>query len=130
MNDRSVRSLWLAWLAYAVFPALPVHAGWINGYGETVSVQGQTAPAPAMNPNLGTALSPLTRGGFAYLNDLGGGVDTSGNYQRPFPSVNGFGVVLADGRYYAPADWTTGLYIIFDVQGGFIHRCDFYIYEG
>lgn len=73
-----------------------------------------------------TPLQPVTRQGFGYVHDLGGGVDEEGYYRRPIPSDRAFGVQLHDGVYEAPMQWEgddpNGGRIRYEVQGGQIIR--------
>jgi len=71
-------------------------------------------------------LNPLTRAGFAWINELGGGVDGNGVYRKPVSVQAAFGIDLPNGWHRARMAWDDqGNTLLFFVQDGYITRQDF-----
>lgn len=70
-------------------------------------------------------LNPVTRQGFAWINELGGGVDENGFYRRPVRVRDAFGIELPNGWRRAPWAWDLDNAFLFYVEGGYITRQDY-----
>lgn len=70
-------------------------------------------------------LLPITRQGFAWINQLGGGVDERGFYRRPVRVTEAFGIELPNGWHRAPWAWDTENAFLFYVDRGYITRQDY-----
>lgn len=71
-------------------------------------------------------LAPITRQGFGYVNQLGGGVDENGYYRRPVPAQDAFGTPLTDGWHEAPMQWSDqDSSVLYEVRNGNIIRQDY-----
>lgn len=70
-------------------------------------------------------LNPITRQGFAWINDLGGGVDDRGFYRRPVNVRAAFGIDLPNGWHRAPWAWDPENAFLFYVENGWIIRQDY-----
>lgn len=71
-------------------------------------------------------LAPISREGFAWINDLGGGVDERGYYRRPVNVRQAFGIDLPNGWHKAPMAWDDrGNALLFYVQNGWITMQEF-----
>jgi hypothetical protein len=68
---------------------------------------------------------PLTRSGFAYLTQLGRGIDAAGYYRNPVRTQAAFGQLLADGVWEFPMEWHPEHSILLHIQDGWIYRQDY-----
>lgn len=130
MQYRIYRSLLSIVLLCVLWPVPPARADWREALGRLFFGSNQPAPALSNQPQFGTPINQLSRGGLNYMNQLGGGLDADGNYQYPFQSALAFGVTLADGRYQAQADFDPELYFVLDVSNGLIFRLQFALVKG
>lgn len=71
-------------------------------------------------------LSPISRQGFAWINQLGGGIDEQGFYRNPVSVRAAFNIDLPNGWHRAPMAWDDqGNALLFYVENNYIIRQDF-----
>ncbi|WP_416667956.1 hypothetical protein [Egbenema bharatensis] len=68
---------------------------------------------------------PMTRSGFAYLTQLGRGMDAEGYYRHPVRTRTAFGQILADGIWAFPMEWHPEHSILLHIRSGWIYRQDY-----
>jgi len=101
---------------------IPVaQAGWIRD-AQDAWKRSQQPPAPTDNT---IHMQPITRDGFGYINQLGGGQNSEGDYNQPVRTRDAFGSNLPDGVYSAPAQWDSNVHIRYEVRDGSIWNQDY-----
>jgi hypothetical protein len=114
---------------YRQFPHLFVSPRWVARTTALITLL-FILPAQAQGfgdrRSLPKDLNPISRQGFAWINELSGGIDANGYYKNPVSVQSAFGIDLPNGWHRAPMAWDDqGNALLFYVENGYIIRQDF-----